>query len=622
MPKNAKNSFTKIFQEAERLFTEGRYAEAKAEYIKILDKGDSHVANALGIIAFIYEQYDEASQMFYRAFLQNDADGAHNLAVCYEHGFSVFLYLPIALYYYAESASKGNASANSTLTEYFASQGKLLGDLLQKAEVSEYVSVIETHILQSLSADPIMSPFQILKHPINRRVVTGILRQAQKYLVQFNAMNALLAISQLFRYEFVLHDFDNEHRANEVIIITKASELIILIEQYGTYLNKKRNDRAAQMKVFQSILKSAKINLLTRMQQQAIGDAFLKAINDEKCDLSGDNKHWARMLAPMIATQSSGIDMLQILNTLNNSEEQLESAFVKQLPVQSNGKNLDTLLHPDNLALIKSVLHEACMSLANTLTMANAVKLIALLEFKEKIFGLDIAPLFFMKLLHDLKLICSSNLVWILERLENVDCINVNSINGFYTLLNKIINALPSDQIENELVNLSSALTNMVTTIHATQQPTFAWETARSTVGQYRMAMIAYMYQRTQQLHPIVEMMSKVNDLSAKNTWPTIFSTIPRPAEGVDRLTYTSDAIWFVTTFLTSKIPDLQETNPNLKKNAAYLLDFIESYDTYLLILEKGTDTSKSINHSKPKPQVLPSSALVNPEKSIKNLLI
>ncbi len=603
-------------EEGDKLFDQKNFAEAKIKYQQAVLSGSAAARNNLGIIAVINDEYNDAYRLFYEAMLAGDVDALHNLGACYEYGIGAPEYIPCAIHYYARASMAGNDPATKTFENYIKAQAQELANTLLASETSQITDIIESKIIQSVIPDNVMTPFQLLKHPTNRKVVTSILREAQKCIVKSTSPKVLAILSQLFRYEFVIHDYRYNSDRNLGINWGKVYDLIKEFQRYQNYLEK---NRASKANVFKSIFNTLKIEFLTSTQRKFIYNDFLVEINNEDWQLSDACKRLAKEFASMIIGAKPPISILEILDVNTDLDNQLARAVIPKLPYKANLKTIEIFKHPENREIVENVLDEAVDTLMRSLTIGNAVKLIALLEFKDKIFGLEIAPLFFMKILHDLKLVCPSNMIWVLERLENISCQNVRDSNGFYTIMDRMVAVIDPNSVDDILKELSHAITNMVTAIHATSPNTVLWKQARHILAEYRMALIAYMYQRTNQLDPIVEIMSKENDLSARNNWPVIFSKLPRPPEGVDRLTFTSDAMWFVTTLKGSKLIVLNDTHSNLLKNVNHLQNFIESYDTYLIQLEKGTNTSKKITPSRSSTPQIPAK---NSSTDVKSLLI
>jgi hypothetical protein len=605
--------------EGNQLFDQKNFTEARIKYQQAAESGSAEAKTNLGIIAVIFDEYNDAFRLFYEAMLQGDVDALHNLGACFEHGLGVPEYIPAAIHYYARASIAGNAQAAKTYENYIKVQGQALANRLLASESVQIIDVIESTIIQSVLPDQVMTTYQLLKHPVNRKVVTGILREAQKCIVQATSPKALEIISQLFRYEFVIHDYKYNSDRNLEITWGKVYDLIKEFKKYQNYIEKKASDHPAKVKLFDSIFKTLKIAFLTNAQRELVYKDFLEEIDNQDWGLSSACKRFAKEFAAMIKEAKLPISILEILDTNKDFDDRLARAVIPKLPHNANVKTIEIFNHPENCEIVKNIIDETVDTLMKSLTIVNAVKLIALLEFKEKIFGLEIAPLFFMKILHDLKLVCPSNLTWILERLENISCQDVRGSNGFYTIMDRVVAIIDPSIIDKILKDLSHAISNMVSTIHATSPNTILWKQAQHILADYRMTLIAYMYQRKNELDPIVEMMSKENDLSAKKNWADIFSKLPRPPEGVDRLTFTSDAIWFATTLKASRLIVLKEAHHNLQKNINYLQDFIETYDTYLIQLEKGTNTSKKIT---PASSATPQRPTNNIPANINSLLI
>ncbi|MGA2654652.1 MAG: tetratricopeptide repeat protein [Gammaproteobacteria bacterium] len=573
--------------QADALFDSKKYSEAKALYLIAAEQGNVSAKNSLGIIAFINEKYVEAAQYFYEAMQKGDSDGFHNLAVCYEQGLGVMVSIQYALHFYAQAALLGNELGFASLTDYYKTLGEQLATTLLAATPDQHIQIIETEITSALVPDAIMSAFQLLKHPANRKVVTGILRYAQKSLSKSDSENSLPLISLLFRYEFAICDVKKSDHLNLQFIWGKTYDLMKKIKQYENQLTA---SALSSKKIFESIIRSAGLELLTKEQRNQIYADFLLEIEHPEWNLSSQSKNVALLFANNIKGGNPQVDITEIFDTSNEVDDQFVKAVITRLPFRANITIKQLLTHDQNREIVKSIIYEAVLKLFNNMSKGNAIKLIALMEFKEKIFSLEIAPLLLMKILSDLNLVCSTNMQWLLERVENTDCTKVNNPNGFYTIMNRVV-AYAGNQADNMLEELSLALSSIVVAIHATPRSNFLWNHARFVIASYRNALIAYIYNRNQQIHPLVAAILTQENLSDKQKWPEIYKSMPLPPAGVSGFTFTSNAIWFVTACMSTKLIDLKDQTNRFNSHEPHLITFIELYDVYLKQVQKGTST-------------------------------
>jgi hypothetical protein len=591
VPAVQKSPMVIALEQADAYFDQKKYEESLSYYEIAADLGSAPAQNAVGIFRFAHERYDEAVRLFYSAMKQGDPDAMHNLAVCYEGGFGVPHYLPYAMCLYTQAMLRGNARACESLNNFLIEQADILAQRLLESHASAFQEVLGNHLTLALVHDPIMAPIQLLKHPSNRAIVVGILRRAQKKIAAGNATpHAIAAINELFTLEFVIYSRERQNNATEhlEIVYGEVFDLLKSFQQYQKYLEGKGSDFRAKEKVFENIFNKSKLIFLTTDQQEQVRAEFLKEINDPRWALSAACKKIATEFAHKISGKVAQMNILQP-NAPADLDKQWTHALAPKLPIKTNEHSIESLRHPDNREMVKRIMYNTIRELMKSITtMQQALLLIAFLEFKEKVFGLDVAPLFFLKLCEDLNLACSNDLVWLLERLENVDCEQVNKPNGFYTIMNKVLLDKDISIVKNILNDLRATLKNMLSVIHASIPRAQFRQQTEYTLSSYHMALVAFEYQRTQEIHPIVKVLLTKEDLHNTQNWPNIFKELPLPPENTDRFTFTSEAIWFVTTYASTALIQLPEHHDNLKKNHIFFIQLIEMYDAYLIQLGHG----------------------------------
>lgn len=591
--KKAKSADRTPLQEADELYDQKKYDEAEIKYLEVAqDNGPAK--NTLGILALRKDEHDKAFRFFCEAALLNDADGLNNVAYCYENEVGTPASTPHVIYYLMRAVMLRNDSNVQILKEYLEEYAQNMISMLMSAHDSECTHIIESNIAQALVPHPIKSAYQILKLPNNRKIVVDILRLAQKIAVKNPSKNSLAVVKALFKYEFIIQDHKLEVAEDLNIIWAEVYDLMNAFKQYENYFEK-NNKHDSKVKIFASIIKKSKLSFLTNGQCQKVKADFLVEIEHVGWALSTKHKQIAREFAEKIQGADALIDITDLLNLPENSENQLTSAIVLKLPEKSNDEMIEVMRLPNNKMAVTQIIDNNIRILMQAMSMGAAVKLIALLEFKEKIFGLEIAPLFFMKLLNDLELVYSNNLVWLLDCLENVDCTDVNQSSGFFTIMRKVLSYQNPEDVPKILHDLNYALVNLINKIDAEHpNPSYQWQKTKSILASYCMAIIAFGYLITKAIHPLVMQLINHENLDKKQMWPALIASLPAPSKGDYQYTYTANAIWFVTTCVSTSLMDMpKDLHETIKTQQKILFCLIEAYDALHNKLKTANSATK-----------------------------
>lgn len=158
-----------------------------------------------------YEQKDY--QLAFNLFTQTagigNPEACYQLAQCFEQGHGTKINMPCALYFFARAVGLKHALAAQPFDGHLALAAAKLIMALNLAKPEDLETTLRSKLIDVLIPEPTFMHDQILKHPVNRTIVIGILRKAQEtsaqYLPNEKALSNLIALLHL---EFKILDLE------------------------------------------------------------------------------------------------------------------------------------------------------------------------------------------------------------------------------------------------------------------------------------------------------------------------------------------------------------------------------------------------------------------------------